>query len=359
MQKLKNSFSGVFLGFILVIAGTILLWFNEGNNVANIKTVKEIDETAITVDGVSTSNNGKLIITSGDLTTGNAKDEIFNIETTTAKLERVVEVYEWKEEENEDDDGNKTYTYSKVWSTNLNESSNFKESGHDNPTSMEYNSQSFSSALALVGDFTLSNDQIESLDTNGRLTLNSGDENYINNTNTKSYTVQNNYITNATDVNNPEVGNIRISYKFNDYKEATVLAVQSNDTFKTFTSKAGKKINEVFEGKLTKEEVIQKLTDENNLIKWGLRLGGVVLIIIGYMAIINPLITLTSFVPILGQLAGSALAFAITLIGLIHSLIVITVAWFVYRPLLSICLIAIIILLMILLKKFVKKKSGE
>ena len=42
MEKIKNSFSGVILGIIFIIIGTVLLWWNEGNNVNNIKTTDEL-----------------------------------------------------------------------------------------------------------------------------------------------------------------------------------------------------------------------------------------------------------------------------------------------------------------------------
>ena len=42
MKKIGNSIVGVIIGIICLIGGTGLLWWNEGNNVKNIKTTDEI-----------------------------------------------------------------------------------------------------------------------------------------------------------------------------------------------------------------------------------------------------------------------------------------------------------------------------
>lgn len=102
--------SSVIAGILFIIIGTILLAWNEKNNVNNIKTVAEIEKTAIEIksDTINSSNEGKLIVTNGKV---NVNDEIvvdkeFNIGDKTIKLSRYVEVYQWEEEEH---DGKYTY----------------------------------------------------------------------------------------------------------------------------------------------------------------------------------------------------------------------------------------------------------
>ena len=38
MKKIGDSFKGVVFGIILIIIGVVLLWWNEGNNVKNLKS---------------------------------------------------------------------------------------------------------------------------------------------------------------------------------------------------------------------------------------------------------------------------------------------------------------------------------
>ena len=41
MKSKKNPFSGVIGGIVLLVLGTGLLWWNEGNNVKNLQSVNE------------------------------------------------------------------------------------------------------------------------------------------------------------------------------------------------------------------------------------------------------------------------------------------------------------------------------
>ena len=135
MKKIKNSFGGVIGGLILLVVGTCLLWWNEGNNVKNIATTNEVEKTAIEVksDKVESNNEGKLVIVSDKLNVIDEKveDPDFNVSTKTAKLKRKVEIYQWEENESTDEDGNTTYSYEKKWSEELIDSSNFNKSGHE------------------------------------------------------------------------------------------------------------------------------------------------------------------------------------------------------------------------------------
>jgi hypothetical protein len=108
MQKIKNSFGGIVVGILMIIGGTILLWWNEGNNVKNIKAVNEVEKKVIAVksDSVESANEDKLVLVSGDLSSGNIDliDDTFPVGVKTARLKRIVEVYEWKEESDSDSD---------------------------------------------------------------------------------------------------------------------------------------------------------------------------------------------------------------------------------------------------------------
>ena len=353
----NNPFAGILFGIIFLIAGTIMLWWNEGDNVKNIKTVKELREQYIDVgsDSIDSSNEGKLIATNGEFVVNDEyiSDNEFSLDVKTAKLNRIVEMYQWEEKENTDDNDNKTYTYSKKWSTSLISSSSFHNSSYSNPTSMPYKEKTFYADSANIGAFSLSKSQIENLSLSAALSLNS------NLTLPAGFTISDNYITNAADINNPQVGDIRISYKYNDYKEASVLAVQNGSSFVDFVSTQGKKINKIMEGKLTGSQLIDSIEKDNNMMKWIFRGIGALLICFGYMLLISPITTLASFVPILGGIVGSALNLIAFLIGIVHALIVIIIAWFRYRPLLSVALIIVVMVLLVIIKKLISNQKDN
>ena len=355
MKKIKNSFGGVIGGLILLVVGTCLLWWNEGNNVKNIATTNEVEKTAIEVksDKVESNNEGKLVIVSDKLNVVDEKveDPDFNVSTKTAKLKRKVEIYQWEETENTDEDGNTTYSYEKKWNEELIDSSNFNKSGHENPTKVEVSSETFQAKEVKIGAFELSSSQISSLGTSAKLNVKDVELK-------DDYTYQSEYVTTSKDLTKPEIGDIRISWAYNDWRETTILAVQKGDSFADFVSKNDKKVNRVEKGTLTQKEIIAKMRSENKFIKWLLRAVGALLIISGYGAILNPLSTLASFVPILGGLVGGLLGLLAFLIGIIHSLLIIVIAWFRFRPILSIALIAVIIGLVFAIRKLIKSKKG-
>ena len=49
MKRVGNSFKGVLGGIIAIIIGVVVLWWNEGNNVRNLKTTAEMEKSFIDV----------------------------------------------------------------------------------------------------------------------------------------------------------------------------------------------------------------------------------------------------------------------------------------------------------------------
>ena len=355
MDKVKNLFSGVFAGFIFIVIGTMLLWNGEKNNVNNIKTVKEVGDKVVSVSSkkVNPKNDGKLVVTNGkvDLSGTEATDSTFDITVSTPNLKRVVEMYQWVEESETDDNDKTIYTYKKEWSESLIDSSEFNQSGHDNPEYMKYESEYFAADKVLIGAFELTESQKEKMTPSKKLSL---EDKSIS---VESYTIQNNYFTTATDIATPNVGDIRVSYVYNNWKEVTVLAVQTDNTFETFVSKAGKKVNRVEEGKKSASEILVEMKHENKFKKWFVRILGIIIIILGFKALVSFITKLASFIPILGNIINSALGLVMSLIGIIYSLVIIIIAWFRYRPVLSLVLAAFIALLVFAIIKL--KNSGS
>ena len=354
MKKIKDSFGGVIAGILLLIAGTYLLWWNEGNNVRNIATTNEVEKTGIEVkaDSVDENNEGKLVAVAGNLEVMDEAltDTKFNISVKSSKLVRKVEMYQWEETEHTDDDDRKTYTYEKKWSDDLINSQDFHQAGHNNPGSFPVENQTFQAKDVKVGAFNLTSKQIEKTPASANLSAEGLEL-------SEEYNYQNNYVTTSKNLDEPEVGDIRISWQYNDWEEVTVLAVQKGNTFVDFVSKDGKSVNRVEKGLLSLKQIVQEMRNEDKFMKWILRLVGALLVIFGYLAILNPLSTLASFVPLLGGLVGGLLSLLAFLVGLVHSLIIIVIAWFRFRPLLSVALIAVIVVLVYAIITLLKSKK--
>lgn len=355
MKKVGDSIKGIGGGFIAILIGIVLLWWNEGNNVKNIKTTNEISNNYIDVTSeiIDSKNEGKLIATNGRLTNEEELyDSVFDVKVKTPVLKRVVEIYEWKEESETDEDGDERYTYSKVWESTLIDSQSFNNSRYSNPTTMPYNTETYYSEKVNVGAFLLTREQLNNLSTNG--VFNEYNSEKIEELNYKIY---GNYITNSEDINNPQIGDIRISFVYNNSTEISVLAVQSGNTFKDYVSSSGKIINSVVEGIHSGEEMINIIKSQNNALKWILRLGGFLFIFAGIATILKPISAVTSVIPVLGYIVGSAVGLIAFVLGLSISLFVISIAWLIFRPLIGISLLIVTSILVYFLIKRGKNQN--
>lgn len=357
MKKKKSG--GILTGLILILIGICVLWYNEGRTVETQAAINEAKKqyTDISSTEINPQYDNKIIATTGDIDLTNSEmlvDDIFEISIKSSKLKRVVEMYEWEEECTTDSDNYTTCTYNKVWSESLIDSDKFEQPGYTNPKSMPYNSKEIYAENVKVGAFTLTKELISDLKYNQTKTNEQLNNEYNG---ISEYNIVGEYLTTAETLENPEIGTIRISFKYNVSSTVSILAVQKGNTFEEYKAKNGKPIYTLREGKLTGEQILQELTNENNMIKWILRVVGLFLNIFGISSIFSPLTRLSRKVPILGSLIGYATGTIAFILGTSLSLIVIAIAWFRFRPILSLILIIIVAGLIILLKK--SKKENQ
>src|SRR5579859_8159162 len=153
-MSVKNAIGGVFIGLIFVPGSFIALIWNEGRAVKTANSLEEGAKTVVSVpaDSVNAANEGKLVYISGQTaTTGAIADPDFGITAEhMLRLERKVEMYQWKESSSTSN-GNTTYSYSKTWSSHLISSESFHEPGHQNPEKMPIEPASFNAQGATLG----------------------------------------------------------------------------------------------------------------------------------------------------------------------------------------------------------------
>lgn len=126
---------------MLFLAGTALLWWNEGRAVKTEKMLDEAGSKYVEMENPNkkdASLEGELICGTAMATTEDSlTDDQFGIGAKAIALSRTVEYYQWVEhaqEKREDKLGGKeeittTYTYSKEWVREPIESAQFKDPG--------------------------------------------------------------------------------------------------------------------------------------------------------------------------------------------------------------------------------------
>ena len=144
-ERLGNSFGGIIFGLILFVAGTALLWWNEGNFVKTQAALNEAQGVTRSLEDIKTvdsENNGQLIHAVGLADTQDIlEDAIFGVSTSAIRLERSVEYYQWVEDKktktetkrkiggSEETTTATSYSYKKEWVSEPVSSSRFGDSG--------------------------------------------------------------------------------------------------------------------------------------------------------------------------------------------------------------------------------------
>ena len=142
--RVGNSFKAIGSGFLLFVAGTALLWWNEGRAVKTENMLDEAGSAYVEMENPNkkdASLEGELICGTALATTEDSlTDAQFGVGAKAISLKRTVEYYQWVEheqEQKEDKLGGKevtttTYTYTKEWVDSPIESASFKDPAYQN-----------------------------------------------------------------------------------------------------------------------------------------------------------------------------------------------------------------------------------
>lgn len=176
-SRLGSSLKGVIAGFILFIAGIILLFWNEGNYVKVKKTLEKGQAICVSLpsnEDIDSAYNNKLVHMSGKaVTEDELTDDVFHFSKKGIKLHRKVEYYQWVEESHtttkKDAIGGgetetTTYNYKKRWcSAPVSSSSFHQQAGHENTEHFKADSGSFYAKNVSFGAFRLNDTQIKKI----------------------------------------------------------------------------------------------------------------------------------------------------------------------------------------------------
>ncbi|WP_295456677.1 TMEM43 family protein [uncultured Thiodictyon sp.] len=349
-SRIGGSFKSIAFGLLLFIAAFPLLWWNEGNSVERYNSLKESQGVVIAVaaDAVNPSNDGRLIHVKGLATTDETlKDDVFGVTAPAIVLQRVVTMYQWKESEKTETKEQlggtktttKTYSYSKQWSGDPINSSQFKHAaGHTNPV-MPYKSQTFQATNVRLGAFRLTADQVGRLSGAQVLPVQAlqmraplpdktptrmGDGFYLGN-----------------NVADPQVGDLQVSFKVIKPADVSIIAQQQGNTFIAYHTKSGGDVDLLQMGLLDANAMFAIAQRENTVMTWIIRAVGFLLMWVGLGMILSPLSVLASVVPFLGDLIAMGTGLLAFLAALLCAMLIIAVAWIFVRPLLAGILIAV------------------
>jgi hypothetical protein len=347
-SKLGSSLKGVVGGFFAILIAIGLLWFNESNSVEEIRKITEGEKNTVTIssDAFLAVNNGKLVHLNGAaLTKDTLVDPAFNVIVNAIKLRRLVEMYQYKENkktETKDNVGGsttttETFTYEEVWSRNLINSDGFDESGRKNPKGFDHEANEYQAENVTLGAFKLSPSLIAQISKAEAYSIT--EEIYSDST--AESIIVGGKIYFGSGNKNPAIGDERISFEVVYPHDISVVSKQNNNSFEPYISKNGRTIELVYDGLKSAEEMFASEAQKNKILTWVLRFVGFLLMFIGFSAILKPISTLGSVIPLLGNVLGAGTGIIAFLLAFIISFVVIAIAWIFFRPILGISLLVI------------------
>lgn len=369
--RVGNSFKNIFVGFIMFIAGTCLLWWNEGNFVKTQKMLEEAQGAAVHVESVAKvdpANEGQLIHACDKaITTDSLVDDKFGVSATAIKIARKVEYYQWVEHtktEKRDKVGGgeetiTTYTYSKEWVSTPTNSSSFEDPeyrGIKNDVLWEVEEGTKYAENVSFGAYKLSEGLIHGIGGETALAVNAPEEylKYLDkelskgernlNEDAEGYNmvhVSNNVVYLGQTANGNQIGDVRITFTYVPNNQAvSVIAKVQGDTFTKYVAKNGKKFDRIEMGTKSMDEMFQSANDENSMMTWILRIVGILIVIGGLKTMFEFLSTLLKVLPFLANIMSFGVGLICSIVGFAWSLVIIALAWLFYRPLIGIVILA-------------------
>lgn len=403
-SRIGNAFKGLILGLIFVVGAVVLLFWNEGRAVHRYKALTEGARNVVSIqaDRVDPANEGQLVCISGQAVTDvQLKDETFNVVVNALKLRRTVEMYQWVQQEERKTKRNTggstettvTYNYVKQWSNVPIPSDQFKQSkGHENPAAMPWSSQEQTASPITLGGFTLSPSLVDKINTyvpySPEKTVpvkpivpaspdtekpevaktDSAKTEVAKTDDVKTETVKaattselkpyNDGFYQGKDPAHPEIGDVRVTFEVVKPQDVTCVSVQKGNTFIPYQAKTGT-VELLESGIVASEEMFAHAQSANKILTWILRIVGLIVCFLGFTMLFQPLPVLADVLPFFGRLVEAGTTILSFLLAAMTSFITIGVAWFFYRPLLSVPLFAGAIILMFLFCKRIGKRRGK
>ena len=352
--RIKNSIMGILVGVLLVLSGIVLIFWNENHSIKMELSLLEAEKAVIQAPNkpILSDNNQKLIYTTGVTSTKeNLIDPLLNVELNAIHLDRVVEMYQWKEKIETSSTNNlggsetetKKYSYDKVWSKQLIDSTTFENSNtHQNPKKMLVENLNQTAKNVHLGDFILNKDLISQINNYESITLTEDEVNKLQTELSVPVSLMNDGIFVGKDPNRPDIGDLKINLAAVYPEDISVIAVQNRNQFEPYKAKNGENILLLEVGQVSSAQMISNALEDNKVMMWIIRMVCLIILVIGYYLILNPIVVFADVLPFLGSIIGFGSGFISLIAGLSTWGIITAIAWFIVRPLFSVSILAII-----------------
>lgn len=351
-SRIAGSFVGVLFGLLLIIGMIVLLFWNEGRAVQTALSLTEGAGTVIaaSADRIDPAHEGKLVHVSGTVTTDEVlRDEEFGIEARAVSLIRRAEMYQWIEDSRSEtrktlgggEETVTTYSYKLAWDDRAVDSSRFRQpDGHANPE-MRWTDRTFALSSATIGARTLDVQTLTRIGGEEERPVTSDDAAAIRSAlGGRDAQVTSGEIYIGPNPSSPQLGDQRISYAVVPLGPISVIGRQEGDGLVPYQTSAGDALLMVDRGTVPAAQMFEQAQADNVVVTWVLRGVGLVLLAFGFALIMGPIGTIADVIPFLGSLVRLGTGLVAIVLAIAVGTIVIAFAWFWYRPLLALAILA-------------------
>lgn len=352
-SRLGGSLRGILSGLVLFVAATVLLWWNEGRAVKVSKMLKAAETECVDVADISRIDpalEGQLIHATAVAKTDEVlTDPDYGVSVNAIRLVRNVEYYQWvehassttKDKVGGGQETTTTYTYSKEWVGGPVDSGSFKDPDYQssNYVRTSVSDNTVTAAKVDFGAYVLPPALVGAIPASTPVNLPASIANGVD-TFVDGSTV---YYGENPQV--PAVGDVRVSFSEADGGTASIIGQVVGNTFEPFKHKNGKSLMVLKMGTHSQESMFEAQKSANKTILWVLRILGILLVIAALRMMFSILVTILKVLPPLARVGELGVNLVTGVVGFIWSLLIILVAWVMWRPVLAIVLAVVICLL--------------
>ena len=351
LQRLREALSGILTGLFFLLASTVLLFWNEGRAVMTANALHEGAGQVVeaNVQTLDRALEGKLVHVSGPLRiTTSPRDADLEVSAAALRLDRKVEMYQWRENKTSKtqktlgggEETVTTYAYERVWSDAEHKSDGFRgPQGHANPA-FPLKSKSFA-GTARLGVYDIGAERASGIGTSAPLALDDKQAAMIGARLRQPANIVDGAVVVSRDPSRPQIGDLRISYSVAKADQASIVAAQKGQELVPFMASNGRAIFLSREGLVAAPAMFENALQGNALVTWLLRLGGLLLAIVGFQLILRIASVIADVVPFFGNIVAAGTGLVATLLGACLATLVAGMAWIYYRPLVGLGLLVI------------------
>lgn len=357
-SRIGSSLKGILVGLLLFLISFGVLYWNEGRvDMSEFSA----DAVQISSEQVDADNNGNFIHTTGEFKSQETLGDDYLKPGNYIALKRQVEVYAWVENTESttetklggSEETTTTYTYAKEWVSEPTLSGFEEPEGHENvaKTIEDLNKRV---KTAKIGVYDVADMESVSLPSLSTLALTEENVNI-----TYDFELVNNqYLYDGFyDMANPEIGDMRISYKvLKPSNNATIYGRLDGDSITSYSNEEAS-MYRIFYG--SADEAMAQMATEHKTSTWIFRIIGFLMMWIGLSMVVAPISVLLDVLPFLGKISRSLVSIVTFIIALVLSGVTILISMFLHSLIAVIVLVVALVVIGFMYYKKIKDKKSQ